>query len=395
MDRFSSSLHGGSIRRAVSLAFIAVNCSLRAETTSTNPDFAALGESALRLLVSGEVDRFANEVAASIEDWRGVSSANAVAKATGDDPPGPEFEKGPASTRRAVSDSARLVRDQATRLGLEPSRVRFRVKDVSGKATSTFHDPRVQAERETLSCSFDIKIILLAEPVGDADADQQFHGEYELAFGGTLRFPAGWRTYEGIRWSRFPPGVADEHTQGELVLISKVATPTQSLHAKDDPALATLGNTLIRFLRQRDEKIFETEARRSFDETWREFEKRFAKDFGDRERPPARKEVEESWEAFRDQIMGSARGVLAQGESLGFDFSGAEIILKDAMADQPCQRGGYGSVDGLSANRLLFTVGVRSEGRSKAGRPISGEYTIVAAQAQRSRDRWTVEDKIR
>ena len=84
-----------------------------------------------------------------------------------------------------------------------------------------------------------------------------------------FEFPDGWRTYEGIRWSRFPDGIADERTKREVMLVSNiVARVGLPLHAADDPAFAALGNTLVRFLQQRDEKIFASEAMRSFEETW-------------------------------------------------------------------------------------------------------------------------------
>jgi len=86
---------------------------------------------------------------------------------------------------------------------------------------------------------------------------------------------------------------------------------------------------------------------------------------------------------------------LAQAEVLGLDLSGAEITLKDASADHPYMRGGYGSVDGITAGPLRFTLSVKSDQKSKAGHPIAGEYTLTTSDGQRGPARWIIEDKIR
>jgi hypothetical protein len=141
-------------------------------------------------------------------------------------------------------------------------------------------------------------------------------------------------TYEGVRWSRFPDGIADERTERELMLVSKIVTRVGApLHTADDPALAALGNTLVRFLQQRDEKIFASEAMRSFEESWEALMKKLNA-FGV-DKQPSRKDVEDPWNMMRGQLVESARGVLAQAEVLGVDFSGAEITLKDAIAEFP------------------------------------------------------------
>ena len=98
---------------------------------------------------------------------------------------------------------------------------------------------------------------------------------------------------------------------------------------------------------------------------------------------------------MRGQFVESARGVLAQAEVLGIEFSKADITLKYATADHPYMRGGYGSVDGITAEPLRFTFSVKSNQKSKAGRPIEGEYTLATGGGQRGPARWTIEDKIR
>jgi hypothetical protein len=135
------------------------------DTNSTNQHSTMLGESVLRLLESEDVDRFASELAV----------AN-------------------PQNRRAVLDSATLVLSQKARMGLEPSRVHFLIKEVLVRATGTGQNPQSKVKGEILPTSFAIRIILLGEPVLDSQADKPLRDDYELALGGAFEFPDGWRT---------------------------------------------------------------------------------------------------------------------------------------------------------------------------------------------------------
>lgn len=336
-----------------------------AETNSTNEHATTLGASVLRLLETRDPDRFVSDVAVSNQH-----------------------------NRRRVFDSARLVLDQAERMGLEPSRVHFRIKDVLARATGTGQNPDSNVKGDELPTSFGIRILLLRAPARDSQSDKPLRGEYELALGGAFEFPDGWRTFEGIRWSRLPDGVADQRTKEEVRLVSNiVARVGLPLHAADDPAFAALGNTLIRFLRERDENIFLNGTMPSHDQRWEALLKKL-KANGVKELP-TRKDFEDASKMFRGLLLESARGVLAQIEVLGVDFAGSELALKDATADSPYMRGGYGSIDGITAEALRFTFSVKSNQKSKAGQPIAGEYKLTAGRGQREQDRWTIEDKIR
>jgi thiol-disulfide isomerase/thioredoxin len=354
---------------------------------STPEHATAVGEAVVRLL--------------EVQDAEGFAGALAVTH---------------PHNRKQVVDSAQLVLDQAARSGLAPSRVHFHVKEALAKATGMGEDPRCMtsakawealakalgmgedpqggAKGEMLPTSFGIRIILLGEPAGDSEADKPLRGEYELALGGSFEFPDGWRTYEGVRWSRFPDGIADERTKREVLLISSlVALSGAALHAAADPALAELGHALIRFLQQRDENIFANEAMPCFDECREKLLKEL--NAAGVKPLPSREEVQGAWNMMRGQLVESAQGVLAQAEALGLDFSGAEITLKDASADYPYMRGGYGSVDGITAGPLRFTLNVKSGQKSKAGPSMEGDYILATPRGQRGPIRWAIEDKIR
>jgi len=343
---------------------------LRADGTNSAPEHAtALGKSLLQLLEVGDVDSFANA--------HGLTNR---------------------ANRMGVMESSRLVLDQASRLGLDPSRIRFRLKEVLATATTTAQNPQSNIKGDMLPSSFGIRIILAGEPVRDIRADQMLRGEYELAVGGAFEFPDGWRTFEGIRWSRFPALVADERMNRELQVISNVATRFQ-LRAEDDPGLLALGTNLIRFLKDGDEKIFTNEVMSSFDELWEALSKKQAllKKYkvGGGMSLPSKKVAEESLNLMRQPWVDSVREVLAKTKSLGIDFSEAQVTLKDAIAERAYMRGGYGAVEGLTAGPLRFVFSVKSDQISKAGIPIAGEYVLTTPDGERGPVRWTVQGNIR
>lgn len=211
--------------------------------------------------------------------------------------------------------------------------------------------------------------------------------------GGSQDYPDGWRTYEGIRWERFPEGVADERLREELPIIALLAEHNGSpLHATNDPALKALGQVILRFLQVRDATVYGREALPNFAETWAALEKKMA----DAPSPeqPAKKEIENIWNARYESLMESARQILANAEALGVDFTGAEVKLKDVIAEQPNIRGVYGSAEGIDSNLLRFIFQVKSERKSKSGRDISGEYILAAGRGKRSAGRWILDDKI-
>jgi thiol-disulfide isomerase/thioredoxin len=351
-----------SFGKWIALAILVLGSSgLRAVAASAPSHHAAsLGESVLRLLESRDADRFADEVALT-------NSFN----------------------RKRVSDSARLVVDQATRLGL----VHFRIQEVRAAATGTAPNPQSGTPGDSLPFSFGIRIILSGEVARGSQPDNRLRSEYELALGGALEFPDGWRTLDGIRWSRLPASVTDEKTQREVALSSTIEEHFRaSLHAVDDPALAVLGKALIHLLQQGDEKVFAHEALPSFEETWDRLVKQL--DAGGVKTPPPREEIEDGWNMGRGAFLESAQSVLAQAEVIGIDFAGSEVALKDVVADNPYMRGTYGSVDGVTAE-LRFVINVKSDRKSKAARPLAGEYTLTAKLGRRTSTRWTIEDKIR
>jgi thiol-disulfide isomerase/thioredoxin len=320
------------------------------------------GRNIIRLLETYDVEAFANRMALT----------NAV-------------------DRKRVSNSARGVLEHAARLGLTPGRVKFHLQEVRPKKIRQLPDSQNPGQK--LSWTPGILIVLRGEPTTNAPGDTNRSGEYALALGGSRDYSDGWRTYDGIRWDRFPEGVADERLRVELPIIALLAEQnSSSLHAANDPALIALGQVILRFLQQRDATVYGREALPSFAETWAAMEKKMA-DAPSQEQIE-KNEFENDWNANRESLMESARQVLANAEALGVDFTGAELKLQDVIAEQPGMRGVYGSIEGIESKLLRFIFQVKSERKSKAGRDISGEYILAATRGKRSAERWTLDGKM-
>ena len=362
-----------------------------ADTQTSREELLSVGEAVVRLLETGDAKAFADEIAPSLKDWKSVSSTNLVSKA--EDPLGAAFQKQLDYSRRRVETSAEKFLSQAAAVGPGRLRVKFRVKDIPSVHMDNWRNPNLQAEGESLRWVPEIEVLLEGEPQTGTSSNQ-LCGEYKVAVGsggGGLKFPRGWRFSEGIRWKTLPPGTADRKTEAELTMLNKIMSERQ-LSLSDDNALKTIGDLIVRFLRERDEKDFAQEALQQMDDVWSQFEKKIG-EIG--EKLPPKKDFEQNFRNYQDQITASARAVLDQSEKLGLSFTEANLRLKDVIAETVYPRGPYGTLEEISCNQLRFVFDVRSDLTTKSGRPISGEYILTAARGQRGPERWTIEDKIR
>jgi len=359
-----------------------------AAVDSTNQAFTVVGECVVRLLETREAERFANELSPSIQDWRSVQATNLPP--TGLDPLGSEFQSGLEERRRAIANSAKQVLEMGDNYGLGSSQIHFRLKDVPPKRTGYFGLPGIQGEGLGLPWARQLKVILLGEPRDDIPANARLRGEYELAIVDALQFPAGWRSQRDIRWSRFPTNLVDVPTRQQMTLLD-LAGAGRSLTLVSDPALAQLGDTLMRMLQSGDSRKFADKAMRSLDELWNDSHGQSKADDA-----VARREAEESWRPWREDIRSSASRVLDQAEALGLRLSKAQLELKEVVAEQPQQRGAsILSLEDVQAGPVRFAVTVKSEEKSIAGKPVAGGYILRSEHARRGHGRWTIEAPIR
>ena len=375
------------------LSLFAAAVDTRAAAIKTTADeFLPIGEAAVRLLESGDAKKFADEIVPSLKDWQSVRSTNMVSKVA--DPLGADFQKSLDHSRRRAEAAAQNVLSKAAAFGLEPSRMKFRVKEIPSASLSSFRNQNIQAEGESLPWVPEIEVILLGEPSQQNTNATRLHGEFKLALGGEsggLKFPGGWRFSDGIRWKAFPPGVTNQKTESELAMMNKIIS-RHEVTLSDDTALKTLGDVIARFLREHDEQVFVSGTLQKMDDIWVQIQKKAA-EVG--EKLPPKKEFEQAFGTYQDQITQSARGVLDQADRLGLNFTNAGLKIKEVVAENVYPRGGYGTFEEINCNQLRLVFAVTSDLKSKSGRPISGDYILTAARGRRGPERWTIEDKIR
>ena len=333
-----------------------------AEPMATNAHTVAIGHHVLELFESGDVNAFANVMA---------------------------FTN--AGNRKQVIASARNLLAQAARLKVDREHLRFHVKETHVPIQEQHDNPQQGLKKSDHPVSFGSRILLEGEPV--AKADERLRGEYEVGLGGAEEFPDGWRTYEGIRWIRFPAGVADENTSRELAIIDVVEHNRLALTDATDPLLKELGQAIVSFLHDGSPTAFAGKVFPTKDESWAELQQHLEGYTGNDR--PTRKQFEEAWQQMYDNVTNSLAAVSTQPKTLGIDFSKVQLALKSVEVTYPFMRGGYGSVAGLTASKAEVVVTVSSDAKSLFGNPISGDYVIDAERVQRTATKWQIQDKVR
>jgi len=346
----------------------------------TNEDFSAVSQAVVELLQSRDTARFATAMSPSVEDWKAILSTNLPA--TGENPLN-GFQKMVPRQRQQMEAGAKALLARADELHLDFSKNELHARVVPPKYLGTTYYPSLQAEGETLPSAQQVEIILTPESVMNPSAK----GEFKIAVRRLLKFPGGWRCQQSVQWTAFPADVADEKTTRELSLLSKVAE-YKGFTGQDDPALLKLGETLVRFLRDRDPVIYEKQALYSSDLIWAQIQR-------SGRNGPSRQEVDQEMNArLREQVQ-FARTVLKQMEDAGIDLKNADIQIKDAAIERSQSPGGSASLDGMMGEQFKLTLAVKADGKAKNGTPLSGDYVLAANELTRFEDDWRVMNDLR
>ena len=346
----------------------------------TNDEFSAVGKAVVELLQTRDPDRFAREMTPDLEDYRAALSTNLPA--TGEDPL-KGFDNRVRYQRQAVKSSAEALLARADQLHLDFAKGDLPFRIVKPKAWGTSHHSDFQAEGENLSWVQKLEIILIPGSASTHADD----GEFKVVVRGLEKYPAGWRTSNGIQWESFPARVADENTARELSLLNKVAT-YQGFTGKDDPALLKFGEVLVRFLRDRDLTVFEKEALLNSDLVWAQTQR-------SGRGGPSRQDIDQYVNRRVPDQVRLAGQVVRQMEEAGIDLRHADIQIKEATVERSMIRGNPGSLDGLTGWQFKLTLAVKSAGKSKNGTALSGDYVLAVNELTRYGDDWRVTDTLR
>jgi len=179
------------------------------------------------------------------------------------------------------------------------------------------------------------------------------------------------------------PAAEDNAASRVETNISAKAANNEGITQADDPALGKLGEAVIRFIRERDVKIYEAHVMPTFDTMW----ELTRKSPGAR---PSREEFAKTWSELSGRVADSARQLAARMATAGIDLKSAEIQLKEASVKELVAQVGATNLDGLTGDgvRLVFTV--TSDAKSNTGKSLSGEYVFAAYKAVRSGSRWFI-----
>ena len=351
-----------------------------APVRGTNEDFSAVSRAVVELLQSRDTARFANELAPAVEDYRAILSTNLPVK--GADVLA-NYQNSAKYERQKVEASAKALLARADSLHLNFSNVTFQLRVVPPTYLGTTRFNQLQAENESIPWAEKVEVVLVPDS-GSHDAAQ---GDFRITVRGLMKFPGGWRSYDGVQWAGFPSNVADEKTIRELALLNKV-TAYQGFTGQDDPALLKLGATLVRFLRERDLAIYEKDALINSDLIWAQFQKSGRSG-------PSRQEIDQEINArVREQVQ-LASAVLKQMDDAGVNLKSADIQIKDATLEHAQPQGAPGSLDGLIGEQFKLTLAVKTDGKAKNGTPLSGDYMLAANEIARFGDDWRVMQVLR
>lgn len=341
------------------------------------------------LLESGDAAAFAKAIAPSMDDWRAVASAD---RNEGDeDPLGPAWQSVLDRQRQQLESSAKAVLAKAAELNVDFAKVRLTGEATPPGSLGTTRYSNMQAEGESLRWAETVDVVVTAEPIPAAQDGAGLQGEYRLSLANLLKFPAGWRCQEGLRWVSFPATVADEKAQRELAILAKAAA-YEGIDQDDDPALLPLGEAIARFIRAGDAKVFESEAMLTVDAVWSMFENLSA---GSGREGPTREQLDEQWAVQRNVLLEPAQSMVALMEKQGIDLKDAEVRVEQVEIQRLTARGGPGSMEGLDGSQVAVKLAVTSDRTSRSGEDLSGEYVVAAEEVLRIGGRWFIARAVR
>jgi thiol-disulfide isomerase/thioredoxin len=197
-----------------------------------------------------------------------------------------------------------------------------------------------------------------------------------------MKFPGGWRSLEGVQWVSFPSNIADAKTLREIAILDKAAA-YKGITDQDDPALLKLGDALVHFIRERDAGIFKNEAYVNGDLIWTMFQQSGRKG-------PSRQELDSELNVRAQEQMDIARSIAQRMEDAGIDLKNADLQIKETAVERLQLQGPPGSVVGLIGEQFKLKLAVKTEGKSKNGTSLSGEYILAANEIMRFAEDWKV-----
>jgi thiol-disulfide isomerase/thioredoxin len=350
-----------------------------------SPQLATVAEAVRTLLVSGDAEAFASALTPTEADQRAILRENNRAGIASGKPLPESWAEQRARDRGRLLGGARHLLGRAAERGVDFSRVELsaRVQPPSGRSGTGV---QMLAESEFLEAA-DMLMVTLTAKAREGDEDAQcFAGDYRVALDEITCFPAGLRCGGGVRWLALPKQFMDEALRVETTILGKVAEDygNAGLSAAEDPALAELGESLARALRERDPAPLLADREAMFDAVWA----RAQRDAPPGALPPE-DEARKMWRAESEKETASMREWLAASEQRKIDFSRADVRVAEARFGRLMARGAPGELDGLEGDELRVVLSVSARADAPAGAVTAGNYVLAATEATRMNGRWS------
>jgi thiol-disulfide isomerase/thioredoxin len=352
-------------------------------------DFSVVATAVVRLLETGDTAAFAKTLAPAIADWRAVVTTNR--SATGEDPLGTAWQQMLDRQRAEVESSAKQVLAKAAELKVDFTQLRLSAVATPPKRLSSTRYTSIQAEDESLPYADKLQLTITAVAVTNLPEVVRCQGDYVFSLSGLLKFARDWKCSQGVSWVSFPTNVADATVQRELAILTKAAA-NQGISQEDDPALAQLGEAMVRFIRAGDAQVFEKEAMLTADAIWAMIQNLST---GSGRKGPTRAELDKQWATQRKVLFEPAQNMVAQMVKLGIDFKEAEVRVDGIEIKRLTTRGGPGSLEGLDGSQVQIKLAVKSSKPAQSGQELSGEYVVAAEEAMRLGGRWYISRPVR
>lgn len=341
-------------------------------------EFDFVGKAVVDLLRSKDAGTFATNMSVCADDIRSLETTNL---SSDDLERLKNFEKGADYDRVRLKESANSFLNRADSLHLDFSKgsLQFEVVPPPHVGSIFWTRPTPDGAGQPYVQNLD----LFLKPGGWPNPPS---GDFKITIRALSKFPTGWRINEGVQWKAFPTNVADPKTVRELAILDKMAN-YKGFTSEDDPALLTLGETLVRFVRSRDTAMFEKELLVNSDLVWNMFQKSGRKG-------PSRQDIDDEVKQQNQQQMRKAETAVKLMEDAGVDLKDAEIKINSAGVEHAQSQGPAGSLENLMGSQFKLAFSVKTDARTKNGTPLAGDYVLGVKQIMRFGDQWRVENDV-
>ena len=348
----------------------------------TSDEFDPVGKAIVALLQSKDAASFARSLSPSAADWNSVITTNLSSE---ESERIKNFAKGTDYNMKQLESSAKAVLSRADSLHLDFSKGNLRYQIVTPIEPSRIYLSSPSAGGLTLPGVRKLEVVV----VPDSSTGGSTNGDFKLTVQGLEKYPTGWRITQ-IQWATFPDNVVDEKTRRELAILNKVANH-EGFTSEEDPALLKLGETLIRFVRERDTNLFQKELLINSDVVWNMYQKSESETG---RKGPSRKEVDDEINSQNKQQLLHVQKMVKMMDDAGIDLNNADIKIESASVKRAQSQGNRGSLDNLMGSQFELAMSVKTDGKAQNGTPLSGDYVLAASELMRFGDDWKVMDDV-